>query len=84
MDIRFRKEIIKVKDDVDVELTIPVTPHGNVISGIIEFTDETRPTSLWWLLNHETNYALQAAYQLNHSRNFADVEKRPPCFLYQV
>lgn len=80
VDIRFRKEIIKVKDDVDVELTIPATPHGNVISGILEFTDETKPTSLWWLLNHETNHALQAAYQLNHSKNFADVEKAASLF----
>ncbi len=80
VDINFRKEIIKVKDELDVVLTIPATPHGNVISGIVEFTDETKPVSLWWLLNHETNYALQAAYQLNHSQNFADVEKAAALF----
>ncbi|MCW5912506.1 MAG: penicillin acylase family protein [Cyclobacteriaceae bacterium] len=80
VDIQFRKEIIKVKGDIDVELTIPVTPHGNMISGILEFTDESKPTSLWWLLNHETNYALQAAYLLNHSQNFADVEKAASLF----
>jgi penicillin amidase len=80
VDITFRKEIIKVKGELDVELTIPATPHGNVISGIIEFTDETKPVSLWWLLNHETNHALQAAYQLNHSQNFSEAEKAASLF----
>lgn len=80
VDLQFRKEIIKIKDDVDFELTIPVTPHGNMISSIIDFTEELKPASLWWLLNHETNYALQAAYQLNHSKNFNDVEKAASLF----
>lgn len=80
VDLQWRKEIIKVKDEVDVELTIPVSPHGRVISGILDFIDDTKPVSLWWLLNHETNYALQAAYQLNHSQNFNDVEKAASLF----
>ncbi|HRF34644.1 MAG TPA: penicillin acylase family protein [Cyclobacteriaceae bacterium] len=80
VDLKWRKETIKVKDDVDVELTIPVTPHGSMISGIIDNTENLKPASLWWLLNHEPNYALQAAYQLNHSQNFADVEKAASLF----
>jgi penicillin amidase len=73
--LRFRKEIIKVKDDVDVELVIPVTPHGNVVSGIVEHTPEEEPVALWWLLNHASNEALQAAYRLNHAAGIADVER---------
>ncbi|MBL7862000.1 MAG: penicillin acylase family protein [Cyclobacteriaceae bacterium] len=80
VDLTWRKEIIKVKDDVDFELTIPATPHGNMISGILDHTEELKPASLWWLLNHETNYALQAAYQLNHSKNFTDVERAASLF----
>jgi penicillin G amidase len=80
IDLKWRKEIIKVKGEAEVELTIPITPHGNMISGIIENTEELKPASLWWLLNHETNYALQAAYQLNHSQNFSDVEKAASLF----
>lgn len=80
VDLQFRKEVIKVKDDVDYELILPVTPHGTMISSIIDFTEELKPASLWWLLNHETNYALQAAYQLNHSQNFNDVEKAASLF----
>lgn len=80
VDLTWSKEIIKVKDDVDFELTIPATPHGNMISGILDHTEELKPASLWWLLNHETNYALQAAYQLNHSKNFTDVERAASLF----
>lgn len=80
VDLTWRKEIIKIKDDVDFELTIPATPHGNMISGILDHTEELKPASLWWLLNHEANYALQAAYQLNHSKNFTDVEKAASLF----
>lgn len=80
VDLEWRKETIKVKDDVDFELTIPVTPHGNMINGIVDFTEDMKPASLWWLLNHEPNMALQAAYQLNHSQNFADVQKAASLF----
>ncbi len=72
VEVQWRKELINVKDSAAIEIAIPVTPHGNVINGINEFVDESKPTSLWWLLNHENNYALQAAYQLNHSKTFAD------------
>ncbi len=74
VDVQWRKEIIKVKGGSDVEITIPITPHGNIINDVIDFTQEDKPTSLWWLLNHETNTALQAAYTLNHSRTFSEVE----------
>jgi penicillin G amidase len=74
VDLQWRKELINVKGSTAVEITIPVTPHGNVINEVIDFTQDEKPTSLWWLLNHETNYALQAAYNLNHSKKFADVE----------
>lgn len=74
VDVQWRKELINVKGSTAVEITIPVTPHGNVINEVIDFTQEEKPTALWWLLNHETNYALQAAYNLNHSKKFADAE----------
>jgi penicillin amidase len=80
VDVEWRKELIKVKDSASIEITIPVTPHGNVINDVIEFTDESKPTSLWWLLNHEPNLALQASYQLNHSKSFADVEEAASMF----
>jgi penicillin amidase len=73
VEVQWRKEIIQVKDSATIEFVIPMTPHGNVINGINEFVNEDTPTSLWWLLNHETNYALQAAYELNHSKSFTDV-----------
>ncbi len=80
VDVQWRKELINVKDSSAIEITIPVTPHGNVINGINELVNEDQPTSLWWLLNHETNYAIQAAYNLNHSKSFADVEHAASLF----
>jgi penicillin amidase len=80
VEVQWRKELINVKDSVAIEISIPVTPHGNVINGINEFVDESKPTSLWWLLNHEINYALQAAYLLNHSKTFADAEQAASLF----
>lgn len=75
VDITFRKERIKVKDEAEVELIVPSTPHGQVISGIVDFTSDDEPVSLWWMLNEGDNRALQAAYQLNHAQGIADVEK---------
>jgi len=80
VDVMWRKELINVKDSTTVELNIPVTPHGNIINGVIEFTQEDTPTAFWWLLNHEINYALQAAYLLNHSREISEVEKAASLF----
>lgn len=80
VDLQWRKELIKVKGQMDVEITIPVTPHGNMINEVIDFTEESKPTALSWVLNHETNQALQAAYNLNHSKTFQDVEHAASLF----
>ena len=80
IDVEWRKELIKVKDSTDIEIIIPATPHGNIINNINEFVKEDNPTSLWWLLNHETNYALQAAYTLNHAKTFKEVERAASLF----
>ena len=80
VDVTWRKELIKVKGETDVEITIPVTPHGNIINEAIEFTDESKPTALSWLLNQLPNTALQAAYELNHAKNFASAEHAASLF----
>ncbi len=80
VDIQWRKELIKVKGQVDEEITIPVTPHGNIINEVIDFTAESKPTALSWLLNHLTNTALQASYELNHAKSFAEAEHAASLF----
>ncbi len=80
VDVSWRKELIKVKGQIAEEIAIPVTPHGNIINDVIEFTSESKPTALSWLLNHLPNTALQAAYQLNHARSFEQAEEAASLF----
>jgi len=80
VDITWRKELIKVKGQVDAEITIPATPHGNIINEAIDFTEASKPTALSWLLNQLPNTALQAAYELNHAKRFAEAEHAASLF----
>lgn len=80
VDVSWRKELIKVKGQIAEEIAIPVTPHGNIINDVIEFTSESKPTALSWLLNHLPNTALQAAYQLNHAESFEQAEEAASLF----
>lgn len=76
----YKTDTIKVKGQPDETLVIVSTPHGNVVNGILDFTKEIKPTSLWWLLNHETNEALQAAYNLIHASSFKEAEHSASLF----
>ena len=80
VDVHWRKELIKVKGSTDVEITIPITPHGNIINDVIEFTGEERPVALSWLLNQIPNQALQASYEWNHAKSFAEFEHASSLF----
>ena len=80
VDVQWRKELIKVKGGTDVEITIPITPHGNIINDVIEFTDEEKPVALSWLLNQIPNQALQAAYEWSHAKSFAEFEHASSLF----
>jgi penicillin G amidase len=80
-NLQEREEVIKVKKGTDVVMKIKSSPHGPLINGIIQNVDEeTNPVSLWWLIQHEPNRALEAAYRLNHSANLADTEKAASLF----
>jgi penicillin amidase len=75
-----RTEIIKVKGRADENLILATTPHGTIVNGVLDFTDDLKPTALWWLLNHETNEALQATYNLIHASTFAEAESAASLF----
>jgi len=80
IDITWRKEIIKIKGQVDLEIVIPETPHGSIINDVIDFTGEDKPVALSWLLNQNQNQALESAYGWSHSKNFSEFEKVTPLF----
>lgn len=73
-NLTVRQEVIKVKGEEDVVFTVKSTRHGPLYNSSMEVSAAT-PVSLWWELTHETNYALQAVYQLNHAQSFAQFEK---------
>ncbi len=76
-----RDEVIKVKGEKDVILSVKSSRHGPIINGIMEdVVPAAAPVSLWWMLSHIDNQSLQAAYTLNHAASFADAEKAASLF----
>jgi penicillin amidase len=70
-DLTIREEIIKVKGAEDVVLTVKSSRHGPLFNAIMEEAVPSQaPVALWWELHHQTNYALQAVYELNHATSF--------------
>lgn len=71
------RETIGVKDQGDIEMIVNTTPFGVWVEAGIEHMPDlksNKPVSFHWQLTHQTNTALQAAYQLNHARSFTDAE----------
>jgi penicillin amidase len=76
-------EVIRVKDRPDVPINIVDSPWGVWLGDEVEHVpaaDKNRPTAFYWQLTHQTNTALQAAYQLNHARSFTDAETAASLF----
>lgn len=80
-DLTIREEIIRVKGEQDVTLTVKSSRHGPVINGIMKDVLSTAdPVSLSWIMNHLTNESLQAAYQLNHATSFEEAQRATGLF----
>ncbi|CAN5296937.1 penicillin acylase family protein [soil metagenome] len=76
-----REEIIHVKGEKDVNLVVKSTRHGPIMNGIMEKTiPAASVVSLSWMLSALPNYSLQAAYELNHARKFADARHAAELF----
>lgn len=80
VDSETRTEVIKIKGKPDENLILKSTPHGTLVNGLLDFTEGIKPTSLWWILNHEPNQSLQGAYNLNHASTFAQAEQAAELF----
>ncbi len=80
-NLSIREEIIKVKGEKDVILSVKSSRHGPLINGIMnDVVPDTSPVSLSWMPNRITNKFLQAVYQLNHAASFAEAEKSAALF----
>ncbi len=74
-DLSVREEVIQVKGEDDVVLTVKSSRHGPLFNAIMEESvPSPTPVALWWELHHQTNYALQAVYELNHATSFAQAQ----------
>jgi len=79
-DMESRNEVIKIKGKPDEIFEVKSSRHGPIINSVVENVASQNPVSLWWLMLHEENQALQAAYLLNHTQSFADASKAASLF----
>ncbi|MCU0357885.1 MAG: penicillin acylase family protein [Cyclobacteriaceae bacterium] len=76
-----RNEVIKVKGKPDVILEVKSSRHGPIMNGIGENTGSfDDPIALSWQLLMMDNFALQAAYRLNHATDFETVQQAVSMF----
>lgn len=75
-DLKIREEVIKVKGEADVILTVKSSRHGPIMNALLdEATPVESPVSLWWGLQHHDNYSLQVIYELTHASRFEQVQR---------
>ncbi|HEY3430133.1 MAG TPA: penicillin acylase family protein, partial [Cyclobacteriaceae bacterium] len=80
-ELTTRIEIIKIKGKPDVEFEVKSSRHGSLINGIVEHAPTDQPVALSWMLTQLSNHSLQAAYLLNHSKQFQDAERAASLFV---
>jgi penicillin amidase len=74
-DLTVREEIIKIKGEADVTLTVRSSRHGPLFNDLMEEAiPSPEPVALWWELHHQTNMALQTVYTMNHASSFTQFE----------
>jgi len=75
-EMAVREEIIKVKDEADVLLTVKTTRHGPLFNAILdESTPSDTPVALWWELHHQVNYGLQSTFDRNRASSYHEVQQ---------
>jgi penicillin G amidase len=79
--IRIIQESIKIKGQPDVLFNVRTTSHGPIVNGIVQSIDSADNwIALDWQLLHGDNFALQAAYDLNHATTFAEANQAVSLF----
>jgi penicillin G amidase len=80
-DFVTRKEIVKVKDKPDVELTVRESRHGPIISDVSEsskqaasVTGQNYVLAFAWTALRDDDLTLQASIEMNHATNWEEFE----------
>lgn len=80
-DLTTRTERIKVSGADDVLFEVKTSRHGPIINGIVEnVQEEGDPVALSWLILQLENYAVQAAWKLNHASTFEQAREAVSMF----
>ena len=74
--LKEKKEIIQVKGEDPITITIAETPRGPVINQLVEtYKDIKEPISLWWSFQSTENDMATAFYKIAHKTNFKEIPK---------
>jgi penicillin G amidase len=69
-NLRVRDEIIRIKDQEEVHLTVRYSRHGPIINDAMnDWKGQNEPVSLWWTYYQFPDQSLKAFYDLAHARN---------------
>jgi len=75
---KIRKEVIKVKGQADVTVTVRITRHGPVISDAsqeVSAVVESEPVSVWWAADKLPFSITYAFYLLAHAKSMDDARE---------
>lgn len=68
--LKQRKEVIKVKGQSDVVITVNETRHGPLVNNVVkELSDSLSTVSMYWVHTKQPSTLLQATYELAHAKN---------------
>ena len=70
-DLEITEEIIKVKGDKPIKLTLQRSPHGPIISSAFRDTLGKTPVAMWWTFLQTDNPIHEAFYDLNRADTLA-------------
>jgi penicillin G amidase len=75
-DLKLVKNVIKVKGEEDVTLTVMSSRHGPLVHHVMpEWKQVTEnAVSMWWTHLKFTNNLMQVTYELNHAKNMSEFQ----------
>ncbi len=62
-----KEEVIKVKDSVDVTITVRSSVHGPIVTDVLQNTDSLSAISMWWVYTKFPSRLLEINYEFNHA-----------------
>lgn len=71
-----RTEVINIKDEEAVTITVRSSPHGPIVNDIFfKEHKNNSPYSVWWSYLHFSKDLMAALYQINHISSIDDARK---------